>query len=80
MINWAQEIFNPHTWESRHRDLELKVYNCSELSTGYNSRGDGKPRLKDEIHFTKNYIMKNIRLTGNWIVKRIGMSFVEKVK
>lgn len=45
------DTFDEDTWKRKHVDLELKLYNCKELYTGYNSRGDGKAPLRgDEIH------------------------------
>ncbi|EOQ19754.1 MULTISPECIES: hypothetical protein [Bacillus cereus group] len=51
IAQWALETFDEDTWKRRHMDLELKLYDCKELYTGYNSRGDGKAPLKgDRIH------------------------------
>ncbi|GAB6423025.1 hypothetical protein bcgnr5372_27260 [Bacillus luti] len=45
------DTFDEDTWKRKHVDLELKLYHCKQLYTGYYSRGDGKSLLKgDEIH------------------------------
>ncbi|WP_179955964.1 hypothetical protein [Bacillus sp. JAS102] len=51
VIGGLLDTFDEETWRHNHMDLELKLYDCAELYTGYNSRGDGKPPLSgDRIH------------------------------
>ncbi|WP_252188788.1 hypothetical protein [Bacillus mycoides] len=45
------EAFDKDTWKKRHINLELLLYDCKALYTGYSFRGDGTPPLKgDRIH------------------------------
>ncbi|MDM5193626.1 hypothetical protein QUF93_13825 [Bacillus hominis] len=51
VIGGLLDTFDEGTWKSNHMDLELKLYDCKQLYTGYSSRGDGIPPLKgDQIH------------------------------
>lgn len=51
VIGGLLDTFDKDTWESNHMELQTKLYDCSQLYTGYSSRGDGVPPLKrDRIH------------------------------